>query len=503
MNQAQTENGALSYATTGSKVLDLFFKVLRDTKTEQLDNLLSESWAEDPLLTLKAIFHLRDCRGGKGEKARFYDAIKWLMKSNHTKHVLKNLEHVPFYGTYKDLLILCAGTDLEFPMLQLFASTLAADIDLLVQNVTDGTADQNKRANISLAGKWAPTEGSSLDKKYHLARKITGLLKKRFKPSVGVNNLKDYRTRVITPLRNHLEVVERYMCSMNWDEINFSHVPSLAMKNYRKAFAKHDEDRFRSYLEDVKSGKAKINSGQLFPHQLVQYYMNEGKYDETIEAQWNEIVRTARMKFRADKKAFALVDVSGSMCGLPMEVAIALGLLLAEIADEPFRGSVLTFTEQPSFCYFNTEMCLRDKVECIKAAPWGTSTNLMGAFELLLKTALLFKASECNMPNTLYIFSDMQFDQACPKNSFTNFQLIEEKYMSHGYKRPNVVFWNLRGDTVDFPIEKAVPNTALISGFSPSLMELFMTGDTIEPYNVMLKALNSPRYSRIELAPEQ
>jgi len=491
----QTENGAISHGTTGSGVLDLFFKTVRTCDESTVGALMTNAWNENPLLTLKAIFHLRDCRGGKGERARFYDCMRWLIANGHSSHVLKNLEHIPFYGTWKDLITLFMDTELESAALDFFAKSLHEDITRLNTAIKSGNVNADGHANItiSLAGKWAPTEGGSADRKYKLARKLTVRLRAR-----GIKNIKDYRTKVLVPLRSHLNIVERDMCSGGWKDIDFSHVPSVAMKNYRKAFIKHEEIRFKKYLDDVKNGVTKINASQVFPHTLVHHYMSGGKYDETIELQWKEIVRAAKEKF-GNTSAMSIVDVSGSMAGEPMEVAIALGLLLSEITCEQFRGSIITFTETPSLFRIDTEDSLQDKVKAIRSAPWGMSTDLSKVFNLLLDTAKILRVPAENMPKTLYIFSDMQFNTACPTNTKTNFEHIEFKYRAAKYNRPNIVFWNLRGNTVDFPVEHHVPNTALVSGFSPSLMELFMSGDVVSPYAVMLKALSAPRYSKIML----
>jgi hypothetical protein len=124
----------------------------------------------------------------------------------------------------------------------------------------------------------------------------------------------------------------------------------------------------------------------------------------------------------------------------------------------------------------------------------------MKAFDLILNTARMFNVPAEQMPKTLYIFSDMQFNEACPENRRTNFQVIEQKYRDAGYVRPNIVYWNLRGDTVDFPVEKDVPNTALVSGFSQAILQIFMNGTIVSPYHAMRVAIDAPRYSRITLA---
>jgi len=508
---SQTENGALSHATTGSAVLNLFFKVLRTSTAEQIATLMAESWKENPLLTLRAIFHLRDCRGGKGEKKAFYECLRWLITNGQEEQVLSNLENIPFFGTYKDLLIVCGGNNLELPMLRLYATTLRDDLDTLNKSVTNITNVSNfdkktisttvqSTTNTTLAGKWAPTEGGEMDKKFNYVRKLTGLLRTSCKPqTVTVKNARDYRKLVTVPLRQHANIVETQMCANSWDTIDYQHVPSMAMKLYRKAFAKHSDEKFAKYLADVKCGKKTINASAVFPHQLVKHYMNGGAYDETIELQWKALVNDARAAGDGIN-ALPLIDVSHSMHGEPMQVAIALGLLLSEIAPDNFRGAMLTFTSTPELYRVDTNKSLKDKVAIIRTLPWGQSTNIAKAFDLILDTAVKGNVQEAAMPRTLYIFSDMQFDEASPHNSQTNFQYIEENYTRCGYRRPSIVFWNLRGNTADFPVEQHVPNCALVSGFSPSLLKLFMNGETLSPYATMLSALTSPRYARVKLA---
>ena len=128
------------------------------------------------------------------------------------------------------------------------------------------------------------------------------------------------------------------------------------------------------------------------------------------------------------------------------------------------------------------------------------TTNLQAVFDLILNMARTNNLKAEDMPSSLFIFSDMQFDLACPTNTQTNFEEIERKYHEAGYVRPKIVFWNLRGNTVDFPIpNEHVPNTSLVSGFSPALLELFLDDRDISPYKIMRKAIDSKRYARITL----
>jgi hypothetical protein len=490
-----TENGALSLATTGSARVDLFFKTVRNTPIENLQGLLDASWRESPLDTLKLIFHLRDCRGGKGERKQFKECINWLLQNGHSRHVLTNLDNFEFYGSYKDLLCLF-NTSIEPDMLTLFSKQLKADKQILIASkmLTEEFGDKSHHMEISLAAKWAPTEGCSHDRKFKAVSKFAKALS---------CDKKSYRKEYLVPLRAYLNIVEKSMCSGDWDSINYAHVPSIAMHKYRKIFAKHDEERFSKYLSDVAEGKTKINASACFPHDIVRPFLGTQRpidtEKQTLELQWEALVKDVKNKLsnKGIKSAMSVVDVSGSMSGTPLEVAIALGLLLSEITEGPYRHKLVTFSTTPEL-FEVPEGTLAEKVTAINQMNWNMSTNLQAVFDLLLKTAKLYSVSQEQMPQTLFIFSDMQFNVACENNSRTNFAAIDAKYTAAGYTRPQIVFWNLRGDTVDFPVSVETPRTALVSGFSPSLMKLFVEGSDLNPYHVMRKAIDDTRYDRVK-----
>jgi hypothetical protein len=282
------------------------------------------------------------------------------------------------------------------------------------------------------------------------------------------------------------------------------------MQQHKKVFKKHDEARFSEYLADVAKGKSKINAGVLHPHQLVQAYLGSGTDLCSVnELQWKAIVEKTKLSFDTkDMKPLALVDVSGSMqSGLggkvtPMSIAIALGILLSELAPTPFTGTMLTFESQPSLIKTKITDTLFARVKQVSRAPWGGSTDIQRAFDLILTTATMLNVAPENMPTHLFIFSDMQFNQASPANASTNFETIEQKYIDAGYVRPNIIFWNLSGDSIDFPVDARCPKTTLVSGFSQSIMSAIMAGDTPNAMAVMMSILDSERYQQIKLCPK-
>uniref|UniRef100_A0A7S4HV64 TROVE domain-containing protein n=1 Tax=Vannella robusta TaxID=1487602 RepID=A0A7S4HV64_9EUKA len=512
-DMALTENGALSFPTTLDSCVDLFFKTVRGISEENLVPLLDAAWAESPEATLRIIFQTRDCRGGKGEKKIFYQALRWL-HSKSPAVVSKNLTHIPFFGTWKDLLAVCSTIpEIEGEVIDLFVERLKDDKRIL--EVSESNKDEEV---VSLCAKWAPTEKHSYDAKQKLAKKIAAKL------CGSKNAMKEYRTGYLVPLRNRLRITERFMCANEWDNIPYSTVPSRCMNRNKFAFVKHDEDRFQKYLLAAMSGKAKLQGKQMYPHELVSQLMRASKRDLVVECQWKSIMDGIK-EMGSLNKSIVLSDVSGSMSGVPMQVSIALGLLISEVSCGPFRDMIITFESCPKFHHVQGENLL-ERVRNVMRMSWGGSTNFQAALDLILTLAKKENVPQDDMPDKLFVISDMQFNQA-DGNYATNHQVLEKKFKDAGYEVPLIVYWNVRPNTTEFPALSDTPGVALLAGYSPSLLKVVMDGcdldaepeETLEvvdendpaavevtkvkkeinPADILKKAISDERYNILEL----
>jgi hypothetical protein len=494
-----TEKGAVSLPTSqplhmkqqiGART-DLFFKSVRGLGDDSLKDYLDKAWAEDPLDTLRIIFHTRDCRGGKGERKLFRDMLTWLAQKC-PQAIAYNLHLVPLYGRWDDVLFVPGGIDL-------MARQLLKDHAAFTENP--------ETAQISLAAKWAPSERHALDKKYQFVSQLVKALKMPDDAVKGITQGRTvYRKKYLTPLRTYLKVVERAMCAKEWETIDYSKVPSKAMKNYKKAFERNDEDRFTEWKTALarpdkmtEDGEVvKVNAKQLFPHELVKEYYSGQPQNVVTEEQW-KVLQEDLAQAGTFSRSVCLCDVSGSMEGDPMLVSIALGVLLSAVTQPPFQNQVITFESNPQF-HLVEGKTLFDKVQSLKNMKWGGSTNLQSAFDLILSRAIQFKVPADEMPQRLYIFSDMQFDSACGRNDHTNFETITAKYRAAGYTRPEIVFWNLRAtNSKEVPVSANENGVALLSGFSPSLLKSLLDGADLTPWGIIRKILDNPRYSAITL----
>ena len=246
------------------------------TESKNIRNVQA-SILEDPVIAMKWLFYLRDIRGGLGERRSFRAIIRGLASNNdydnEVKYVQAVFRYIPEYGRYDDLLVLL-DTPLKNDVLDFIEETLNKDIE-----------NMHKGKNVTLLAKWLPRPGNSPRQKQHadIIRKYLRMTEKEYK-------------KTLTSLRRYIGVVEQKMCAGQWGEIEYDKVPARASMIYRKAFMRHDEDRYTSYLESVKKGEAVIHAKTLFPHDIVSAYrINERvhlglkSYNETLELQWKNL----------------------------------------------------------------------------------------------------------------------------------------------------------------------------------------------------------------------
>merc|ERR1712072_45252 len=336
------------------------------------------------------------------------------------------------------------------------------------------------------------------------------------------------------------------MCGKRWAEIDVAAVPSRCLAKSRRGFLNEklsrdrpltveedrtgdrypdDEDRVtcRQHVREAVLSSAKIKGKQCFPHELVRRVIG-GRHASTLEddlvnAQWAAMKKDIEEQITStgSKRGAltSLVDVSGSMAGVPMEVSIALGLLVSDLADEPFRHRVLTFESTPRWHKIPSTSSPVEQICNLQRAPWGGSTNFAAAMNLLLAACVEGNVDREDVPD-LIVFSDMQFDQANEGSWETHHERLKRTWAEKGYDLPSITYWNLRGDTQGgFMADAKTPGVRLLSGFSPALLKLVLTGeeadeDEVEtvdgapatkarptPYQTMRKALDAPRYDAV------
>ena len=176
-----------------------------------------------------------------------------------------------------------------------------------------------------------------------------------------------------------------------------------------------------------------------------------------------------------------------------LEVAVSLGLYLADKNKGKFKDTFLTFSGKPELMHLKGN--INQKIDQMVKSNWDMNTNLNKAFEKILDTAVKGSVPQEEMPAMVLILSDMQFDQ-CVKHDDSAIQMVARKYEAAGYTLPKVVFWNLNASYGNAPVKFDKSGTALVSGFSPAVVKPLLAGDleTFTPESVMLKTIMDDRY---------
>ena len=235
-------------------------------------------------------------------------------------------------------------------------------------------------------------------------------------------------------------------------------------------------------------GQTKVNVQGIQPHELVNNYLIDDSSDVNllVEAQWNEMKKQI-MNTNAFKSVTAIVDVSSSMSRtVPMQVAIALGILVAECEENIGHGKVITFSEEPEW-HTLTGTNLKEKVHSMKKAKWGGSTNMSAVFDLILSEAIENNLSEDLMVKTLFIFTDMQFNSCNnDKSSDSTLEFQRKKYQDAGYSLPNIICWNLRtSESKIIPVACDQQGVTLLAGFSAELLKCILNNENLTPVTMM------------------
>ncbi len=451
-----TENGMVTNSSSLDACVDLFYNIgaMRGQDKTRLISMFSLAFAEDPLRALKILFWARDIRGGAGERQIFRDILEYLAHS-HFDVLQKNVALIPEFGRWDDLLVLVD-------------TRLQADAFNLIWDALD--------AGNGLCAKWMPRQG-----------KIAAKLREHCACSPSA-----WRKKLV--YLTH--VVETQMCSNQWNEIQFGKLPSIAAARYQNSFIRNATESYTKYIEDLKANKDKINAGAIFPHDVIKS-LNYKQPEISIQ-QWNALPNYLE---GSTDLILPVVDVSGSMNTLitkgnltALQVAISLGLYIAERNIGPFKDSFITFSQKPTLNYLRGNLI--NRVMQMTSANWGFNTNLEKTFELILSQAIKFNIDPAEMPKKILILSDMEFDAAINTDQSAH-SMISSMYADAGYVMPDIIYWNLMSRNGIIPVSFNTQNAALVSGFSPAILKSILKCKKITPQALMDETILSNRYINI------
>lgn len=445
-NHTTTLNGAVSNRSSLNACLDLFSMGVSASNKEQL---IRAALAEDPLLATKVVFYLRDCRQGQGNKDILQAFFDILFARPVDTPLLKVLEFIPMIGYWKDLVKLTMNHPQALPfLLPIFRNGLRSE-------------------NPGLCAKWLPRKGPMANE----LRKYLGLTPK------------EYRHLLV----NLSNTVEQQICANKWSNVDYKSVPSRANKLYANAFLAHDTERRQAFLAKVMTGETKMNSGQLYPHEIVNSIRSNR---DAADAMWKSLPNYMSNAVNV----LPVIDTSGSMGSVAggttvscLSIAVALGIYFSEHNTGSYKDVWCNFSHKPSF-YKLQGTTLSQRVANLDYSNWHNSTNLQAVFDLILQVYVNNKEAIDNLPKMVLIVSDMEFNN-CGRTH--NLDVIKAKYHALGLIPPTIVFWRVDVKSAQQPATFLDDGTVLINGFSPAILKELLAGniENFTPLSLMMKAI--------------
>ena len=519
-------------------------EMLTTLKHQLVNGTLPEKEVAKGFLTIlyKMIGQTRDIVDGKGECVLSYMMLHtWYpFFPQLALFALKCLvdlgdKSLHQYGSWKDLKYFCAyckkqGESVDFPMIQeairLTNEQLRKDALVEVTGMT-------------LVAKWVPREKSSFGWLYQeLAtdyfKEYMATADNEKRSTRAVLKCKTEYRKLISSLNKKLDTLQIKQCANTWSDIEFAKVTSISLGKQKKAFLNVNkknevrypdrEDRvkcaenFNDHVQKAVKGEVEMKGKRVamadFTKQARDLYRSNGSRVEKdlLNSQW----RDSSSLTGALENMIAMVDLSGSMDGDPMDVAIALGIRIAEKSKLGKR--VMTFTMNPRWVNLESHEDFVSQVKAVEAGDVGYNTDFHKALNLILDAIVENKMAPEDVENmTLVMLSDMQIDEAEPRDSYnlapagsskkreSLYESIKEKYAAAGirvhgkpYNPPHLLFWNLR-NTSGFPCLSTETNVSMMSGFSPALLNLFCEKgieslQSCTPWSILTQSLENNRY---------
>ena len=503
-NRSRTENGALGLKTTRHELLDLHFQVssLRIYNPKYIVDGFVKAYYENLHYAIKWLFYLRDITEGLGERRSFRICLQYLANSQ-VEIAREIMELIPQYGRYDDLLAYL-DTPLQEELGVYIGRQLKAD---------QGAMKEGK--SVSLLAKWLPSINTSSPQTRARATQLVRLL--------GMGS-REYR-KTLSALRAYLDVVEVKLSASRWEEVDYEKVPAKANLLYDAAFTRHDRERRVDYLRRVCLEDGKLNSRGIMPYEIVhRYFMGSSGWtgyaslreNMLAELMWQKLLQDGFQNDWGLEDCIVVADGSGSMYSqvsgagsvMAIEICHSLAIYFAAQLKGIFHDMAISFSESPQLIDLSQGDSLKSRLEIMRAYDEVANTNIQAVFQLLLDMAVSRQVPAEQIPGQVLIVSDMEFDEARSQYSGgkeqifdrTLFEEIAAEYARAGYPMPRLIFWNVCGRSNTIPAVTGEQGICLLSGFSQNGMKVAAHREIKDPYECLLKTLDSPRYAPVEEA---
>lgn len=524
-----TTNGAMVYDTSFNSNVDLFGSIGSMRHNYESENILlfENAFKENPVMATRLLFYARDCRGGYGERKVVFDIFKKSFMDDHPEYGVQLVKHFAEYGRWKDMWDLIdlkvkeVGIEkaiedkVVVEMLDIIYNQFYKDWQV-VKYYYDAAGLADDKPNISMLAKWMPSchsQSKNVRKLYRLFAEYSKL------PAWLPMGERYYRT-YLRKMRDYLDIVEKKIVNKDYESIDYTKIPSRALKRYTKLFNKYDYERFSSLMKKAANPtdnpEVKLNVKQLYPYEILGdvafTYWRDRKVDfedtDAKNAMWYQMPNF----FKRDVSILPVLDTSGSMNGEPLKIAMSLAIYTAQNnSHDTFKNIVMQFSDNPHFVDIGKAHRLGDIVNCFHCD--NGSTNFEGVMKKLLITAINNKLPKSEMPEYLLIISDMQFNSMSDMGySFKPMEYsalttpipmmerLRKAYNNAGYDLPMMIYWNV----ADSPSKGRFPMAHLdgciyISGKTPAIFDHLFDDKFPTTLDLINDIINSDRYKDITL----
>ena len=502
----RTWNNAVTNESTLNFNLDMFAYSSRDPKQdyEKNKNRFKNALIENDEIALANLLYTLDIRNGKGERALFKSYFYTLIEMNKDC-AIQILPYIPELGRW-DYVFEGIGTEIEENVYELIRAYLMMDIK-----------NYNENKPVSLLAKWLPSIKTH-NKKNYFAVKLAKKL-----------NLteKEYR-KILSKLRDSLNIVEKHITNKEYEKIEYISVPSKVMVKYKNLFFTKDEVRFKEFIEELKDSK-KAKYDNLFMNDFAKMYLDNLMkiginyfYERTIKEACrllfnnfflkdleensqillqnfkNEknLINTMwkkQSKIEFDKNVLVIADTSGSMEGTPFETAISLAIYISQNnKSEEWRNKFIIFSSDCIEYSYDKDAEFTDIIDNIPLI--AENTNIDKVLKKILNDSI-----EKNLPqlDEVIIISDMEFDMVQDKKDMSNFKHWKSEFAKYNYELPKIIFWNVARNVESFPVTKLDYGTCLVSGYSKNILKSIIDIENFDPIDIMLKTLEKKNYFKM------
>lgn len=518
-NIAFTENGAKSYSTTNSVMVDQFGKAA-NYRGRDLDDVFKDQsalWAEEHEQATRFPFYLRmitrkvkvnnklvtdKVQKGQGARDEAFKRLLWFAVYQPDTFY-KNIWALPLVGSWKDLWTLM--------FYDINLNTNAINREIIFDLINQGLKCE---AHTELIKKFMPRIKTNTKCTTDWTQ-ITNTLAREY---ANYNKLsyKDYNKLKTSGTAHDFQ---KLICSKRFKDINWSLIPGRALSKIatEKFLKSHElEKGFTDWV--IEQPTVKFTG---YVYELMKSIMSGSPWNPkvaelpvykkiTIDKQFDELIKKASEDGNPLGNVWCALDTSASMSAevvngiTAYDICISLGVFFSTLNQGAFHKNVVMFDAKSRPKQLNGGFCDMVKQITNEKTAWG-NTNFNSVIQEIVRMRKQHPEIPVEeYPGTLLVVSDMQFDKP-PRDYMTNYEHMKaelyEVLPKEFVDNMKFIWWQVTGRTKDVPAEVG-PGQMFISGFDGSIISLLLGSEAKELEQEKGRPLTSEEVVQLGLSQE-